>query len=620
VVLKCALAALTLSGAVAMSCSSSNSGGGATGNTVTCGANTTLQGNTCVGPSGMVTEAGTLDSPPTFAGAVSAAAASDSSLQITWAPGSDDVTPADQLKYDIYVAASAGKENFGQPTAVSPPGAASMVVYNLQPDMAYSIVVRAEDSAGNQDANTTEISGTPTKDTTAPTFAGATAADGTGASTVKVSWAAATDDLTPAEGISYAVYWSDTEAGATAGVLSMITAPGATSAVVDHLPTPSSTYYFYVQARDAAGNASKSPMVVSGMTSADTTPPVFGGCTAAANPGAARATITWLPATDDITTQDKIQYNVYALKDPTDPGTPFGNPQGTFTGVTTGVVQGLMPLTTYYFVCRAQDEAGNEDTNISFRSTTTLEDSQPPDLNGGISNITVEATSATINWNAAKDDQTDTDQIKYVVYQSTDPDASNSGMAVSPGPPLGATSFTVANLASNTTYFWAIVAVDAAGNASAPSDDVSGLTLVSFANDVQPIFTTNCVKSNCHGGGGVIMQGQDLSEGNAYDNIVNAPTRWDTSVSPYWGCTHINRVQPGLTDKSLLWHKINHTAAIAGAATGNCNDKNQGYAFGEGMPKDLCDSGGGGVLNCPKLPQATLDTITLWITQGAENN
>src|SRR5450432_51108 len=523
-------AAFGLLGIVVVSC----------GSDVTCGTGTTKKGNSCVaatstpmgdgGPTGD-TGPGTSNAPVTFDGVTSVSPVSDTSLLVTWSPATANLTPTNEIVYNVYLATTAGAENFKAPTA-SPPGATSLVVGNLDPKTTYYVVVRAVDQNGNMDtpAMPIELSADTVNDTKAPVFAGATGAaavKGSGNS-ITVSWDPATDDLTAAEGMGYDVFWSDDSSkGSLPSTLGAATAPGASSAVVTHLK-PLSSYSFYVKAYDAAGNNDDNMVVISGKTGADVTPPVFGGCVAVTNPGAANATLAWEPAVDDTSAPENITYNVYAVTNPVDDQTVFNLPNGSFTGVTTAVVPGLLPETTYYFVCRAEDEAMNEDTNISYRVATTLADNRPPVFKG-ITNTVVEATTATLTWAAATDNETDTTQIQYVVYQSTDPNPVTSGIAINPGPELGATSITIGDLASNTTYFWAVVAQDSAGNASPPSKDVSAQTLVSFAGDVQPIFTTNCAKSGCHSSNAP-MQGQDLSEGNAYANIVGVPTRYPTQV------------------------------------------------------------------------------------------
>jgi hypothetical protein len=636
-------AALGFLGVVVVSC----------GSDVTCGTGTTKKGDTCVatnapaGDGGPTGDTGTVTSTPTvgFDGVTSVSPASDSSLLVTWSPATASLTPTNQIVYNVYVATEAGGENFKAPTAVSPPGATSLIVGNLDAKATYYVVVRAVDQDQNMDTPgmPKELSAETVNDTKPPVFAGATGAaavKGSGNS-ITVSWDPATDDLTAAEGMSYDVFWSDSSSkGSLPSTLGASTAPGASSAIVTHLK-PLTSYSFYVKAHDAAGNSDDNMVVISGKTGADVTPPVFGGCVAVTNPGAANATLSWEPAVDDTSAPENITYNVYAVTDPVDDQTVFNLPNGSFTGVTTAVVPGLLPETTYYFVCRAEDEAMNEDTNISYRVATTLADNRPPVFKG-ITNTVVEATTATLTWDAATDNETDSTQIQYVVYQSTDPNPVTSGVAINPGPELGATSISIGDLTSNTTYFWAVVAQDSAGNASPPSKDVSAQTLVSFEGDVQPIFTTNCAKSGCHSSNAP-MQGQDLSEGNAYTNIVSVPTRYPTQVNPNFGCQHMNRIQPGDVDKSFIVLKIEHsdqlTSANACTATQkanapypnltgccscpDCVGGDNTWNFGLGMPKDLCITDplcASGKPSSPGLPQSAIDTIKTWITQGALDN
>ncbi len=629
-------AAFGLLGIVVVSC----------GSDVTCGSGTTKKGNSCVasaaptgdgGPTGD-TGPGTTGPTVTFDGVTSVSPVSKSSLQVTWAPATASLTPTNQIVYNVYASLEAGKENFTAPTAVSPPGATSLVVGNLMDNTTYYVVVRAVDQEGNTDMPDTpvEMSAQSADDTTPPTFdgaTGATAVKGSGNS-ITVTWAPATDDLTATAGMGYEVFWSDSSSkGSLPSTLGAVTAPGASSAVVAHLPKPETAYSFYVKARDAAGNEDANMVVISGTTGKDVSAPIFGGCVAVTNPGAANATVSWDPAVDDTSTPGHITYNVYALTSPVDDQSVFNLPNGSFTGLTSGVVPGLMPETTYYFVCRAQDEAMNEDTNLSYRVATTLADNRPPVFKG-ITNVVPEATTVTLTWNDATDNETDPTQIKYVVYQSTDPDPAGSGhgIVINPGPELGAHSISIGDLQSNTTYFWAVVAEDSAANDSPPSKDVSATTLVSFEGDVQPILTTSCAKSGCHSNNAP-MQGQDLSDGNAYANIVGVPTRFPTDANPNFGCQHLNRVQPGDVTKSFIVYKLEHSPQLSSVTA--CTDAQKAkpfkdplscctcaacfdntWNFGLGMPKDLCITDP----SCPGLPDSAISTVKTWITQGALDN
>jgi hypothetical protein len=323
-------------------------------------------------------------------------------------------------------------------------------------------------------------------------------------------------------------------------------------------------------------------------------------------PGATRATAGWVPARDDTTAAEDMTYNVYAFEDPVDEGTPFGAPVGSFVGGVIGVVDGLNPKTVYYLVCRAQDSSGNEDQNISFRQILTKEDSEPP-VFGGITGVVPQATSAEVSWTPAEDDQTLQEEIVYLLYQSTQADPITTGTLITPGPVPGASNFTVTELDSRTQYYWAVRASDRAGNVDANTATVTDVTLVSFLNDVQPIFTTSCAKTTCHLGEDA-MQGMRIEEGYAYLHTVNAPTVWPTELNPDFG-SRIDRIEPGDTFRSFVYHKINHSEELGGVNTNV--DPPQPFLFGSGMPKDIFPQ---------KLPQADLDTIESWIIQGAGDN
>jgi hypothetical protein len=103
---------------------------------------------------------------------------------------------------------------------------------------------------------------------------------------------------------------------------------------------------------------------------------------------------------------------------------------------------------------------------------------------------------------------------------------------------------------------------------------------VSFAADVQPIFTANCVP--CHT---TVAQsaGLDLSAGNSYAELVNV-TAAEAALM---------RVLPGDPANSYLYRKITNAPGIIG----------QPMPFGA-FP----------------MPQAQIDTIGAWILQGALNN
>jgi hypothetical protein len=111
--------------------------------------------------------AGADTTPPSFAGLQRAFACTPGAQRpgqttpftLSWQAASDDVTPSSQILYDIYMATRPGGEGFSTPTWTTPPGATSYRTPGLPSHGTFYFVVRARDSAGNQDHNTIEQHG-----------------------------------------------------------------------------------------------------------------------------------------------------------------------------------------------------------------------------------------------------------------------------------------------------------------------------------------------------------------------------------------------------------------------------------------------------------------------------
>jgi hypothetical protein len=105
--------------------------------------------------------------PPVFAGIAHAFACTPGPQRpgettpytLSWQPASDNRTPAAQIVYDIYYAHTPGGEGFTQPTWTTPPGTTSFRTPGLPSHGNAYFVVRARDTAGNQDTNTHEQKG-----------------------------------------------------------------------------------------------------------------------------------------------------------------------------------------------------------------------------------------------------------------------------------------------------------------------------------------------------------------------------------------------------------------------------------------------------------------------------
>ena len=194
--------------------------------------------------------------------------------------------------------------------------------------------------------------------------------------------------------------------------------------------------------------------------------------------------LSWSAATDDT---PPIIYNIYWSFTPG--GQNFGSPNATTSSGTGTTVGGLINDQTYYFVVRAEDLAGNEETNTSeLAATPTLApDSGPP---ADIIDLAIVPAGTgdnylTLTWTAPGDDGNDpgTYAASYDLRYSTEPiDAvtwsSATQYANTPVPSVQGTAemAVVDGLQSNTTYYFALRTSDEIPNVSGLSNVPTGKT------------------------------------------------------------------------------------------------------------------------------------------------
>ncbi len=188
----------------------------------------------------------------------------------------------------------------------------------------------------------------PVADTQAPTAASNLAVTGTTSSTVSLSWTAGTDNVAVT---SYDIYMN--------GVIKT-SVPGLTTTIMGL--TASTTYSFYVIAKDATVNSSPASNTVNGTTTIfipDTETPTEPTNLAVTGSSSSTVSLSWTASTDNI---GVTSYDVYV-------NSAF---KSSVSG-TTAIVNGLTPVTTYSFYVVAKDAAGNSSLQSnSVNGTTTI--------------------------------------------------------------------------------------------------------------------------------------------------------------------------------------------------------------------------------------------------------
>jgi chitodextrinase len=303
----------------------------------------------------------------------------------------------------------------------------------------YTVGLEAFDAAGNTTdrayasgpATTAACSSPPSPppppaDTTAPSQPGGLAVAAATNTSVTLAWTASTDNVGVA---GYGVYVNGAD-------VQTKTQPGAT---VSGLAC-GTAYTLAVDAYDLAGNRSTKASVV-GTTApcADTQAPSTPANVAVTSRTATSIALSWSASSDNV---GVVGYGLYRG------ATLMGT-----TAVNTGIFSNLACGSSFTLAVDSYDAAGNRSGRATVTaSTTACPDTTPPAMPTGLSASNVTGTSLTLSWNASTDDVGVTG---YDIYRNGAKTASVTG-----------TSSSQTGLACGTSYAFAVVSFDAAGNRS----------------------------------------------------------------------------------------------------------------------------------------------------------
>ncbi|MBL7739475.1 MAG: fibronectin type III domain-containing protein [Chitinophagaceae bacterium] len=465
---------------------------------------------------------------PTAPSNLAASNITQSSLLLSWTASTDNVGVAG---YDIY--RNGTKINSSLVTGTT------YNVTGLSASTAYQFYVQAKDAAGNTSASSNTINIT-TPDTQAPTApANLTASNITQAS-LTLNWTASTDNV-GVEG--YDIYQDNVKINSTIVTL--------TSFAVAGLAT-NTTYAFYVQARDAAGNTTNSSILnVTTLAAPDTEAPSAPANLVTSNLTQNAVTLTWDAATDNI---GVTGYDIYRNSTKINPS---------LVTTTTYDATGLAALTAYDFYVVARDAGSNTSAPSNTVSITTP-DTQAPTVPSNLSASNVTATSLTLNWTASTDNVVVTG---YDIYQN--------GIKINASP-VTTTTFNVTGLTQATTYSFYVNASDGTGNISANSNTLNVTT-----SDIQaPTAPTGLSSSNLTSSSltlswtastdNVAVTGYDVYQNAVKINssVVTATSYNVTGLSPSTAYSFYVQARDAAGNISANSNTVNVTTPAAPGCTG----------------------------------------------------
>lgn len=416
------------------------------------------------------------------------------SMRVSWSKATDNSTFREDIEYALYMSTQGATRvstvNQMESTATLVQDYLAdtdyAIVTDLVPGIRYYFNVVAKDKFGNKTAYAGSFADT-LEDNTPPTPGanGELLTTHVGQTSVSLAWTHAVEDLS-GQSVTYTVYKSlsnniNTVNGAETNGIAVVDGLVANSYTITGL-NPSSTYYFTVVAQDPRGNAAAYSMI-SVDTIVDTTVPSPGnsGIINTSMVTGDGLTLSWTKGTDNITVEGDLQYAIYMSTNDnmTDLSSTLSN--GTrirdfARNISVSTISRLQPLTQYYFNVVVRDSFGNMSAYNSV-SATTLADTTGPTPGGGgaITFSSVDKDSMIVSWNQAEDNSTAGSQIQYQLRMAMSnlgvvPDFSTVAATEANGTIVKAYSTSpfalISNLASNTTYYFNVIAKDAAGNKS----------------------------------------------------------------------------------------------------------------------------------------------------------
>ncbi len=388
--------------------------------------------------------------PPTAPSSLTALATGPTQVNLSWTGSTDNIGVTG---YSVQRCAGSGCANFATVTSVG----GGTTAYNdtsVSPSTTYTYQIVASDAAGNPSSPSNPASATTPADTQAPTAPANLAAAVVGNTQINLSWTASMDNV----GVTN--YLIQRCAGPACSSFAQVGSTGSVATTYNDTTVSASTSYTYqVIATDAANN----PSLPSNTATAITTgPPAAPSGLLATAAGATQINLSW--------TNNAINQTGFKVERSPDNVT-FTQIGTSGASATTYSDPNLVPKTLYYYRVRATNASGDSGyTNVS--SATTAADTTAPTAPSNLTATAASSTQINLSWNAS------TDNVGVTGYQILRcQGVSCTNFAQIAAPAGTGTTYIDTGLSPSTSYSYEIIATDAAGNPSSPSNIGSTATL-----------------------------------------------------------------------------------------------------------------------------------------------
>lgn len=442
-------------------------------------------------------------------GSVQAGGVTSSTVTVTWTSPGDDGSVGTAAQYDLrYYTSTITDANWSSATKVTGVHAPlvagtkdSVTITGLTSNTTYYFAIKSADEAGNWSALSNIATHTTLQEQIAPAAITGLYVNNVTSTTIRLIWSAPGDDSVTGTAAQYDIrYSTSTITSANWASATQVTgesAPqvaGTTESFTVSGLSSSTVYYFAIKTADEVPNWSGLSNVVTGTTSAESTPPAHISTLAADSLKANSIRLTWTATGDDSVTGTAAQYDVRystsviteatwaSATQATGEPTPLiaGSAQSfTITGLTAG--------TTYYFAIKVADEVPNWAAISNVVSAATVDNIAPAAIND-LSVLTgSNSGELVLSWTATGDDGDIGRASSYIIAYSPDTVSATSwgraalwGSPPTPSTPGQKQTVVLTGLVPAQHYWVAMKVVDDAANMSAISNITQGVSGFNF--------------------------------------------------------------------------------------------------------------------------------------------
>ena len=247
----------------------------------------------------------------------------------------------------------------------------------------------------------------------------------------------------------------------------------------------------------------------------DTTAPTFSGSISTSSITSSSVALSWSKATDNVTAQANLQYQVQYKKSSASTWTTAKSYTANITSFT---VTGLSASTAYNFRVTVKDEAGNTTYKDASATTSSAADTTPPTFSGSISTSSITSSSVALSWSKASDNVTAQANLLYQVQYKK---SSASSWTTAKSYTANITSFTVTGLSASTTYNFRVTVKDEAGNTTYKDVNATTEAASTTVDYGINIAGTQLTSTLLKPGYGHVIDGYMIGVGGSIDAFLN---------------------------------------------------------------------------------------------------